>query len=95
MTRSVRMVIWSDTSLYHTLASSHMLSIQMMLGLPRLGYLSMMCRRHHLYPADVDGKQCMQMIAVIMDNLMSLVNPDGEVFTGLSREAHIARERPI
>lgn len=38
---------------------------------------------------DVDDRQHLQMIAVIMDNLVGLVNPDGEVYTGLSRAAHI------
>lgn len=46
-------------------------------------------------PADTDNQQCLHMIAVIMDSLMGLVNPDVKVCTGLSRAAHIARGRPI
>lgn len=38
---------------------------------------------------DADDHQRLQMIAVIMDNLMGLINQDDEVYTGLSRVAHI------
>lgn len=44
---------------------------------------------------DVDAQHRLQMIAVIIDNLMGLVNPYGEVYTGLSRAAYIAHEGPI
>lgn len=40
---------------------------------------------------DADDQQYLQMIAVIMDDLMGLVNPDDEVYTGFARAAHIAR----
>lgn len=30
------------------------------------------------------------MIVIIMDNLVGLVNPNGEIYTGLSRETRIA-----
>ena len=40
--------------------------------------------------AGADAQQCFKMIAIIMDNLMGLVNPDGEVYTRLSRAANIA-----
>ncbi|CAL5193590.1 unnamed protein product [Lathyrus oleraceus] len=45
--------------------------------------------------ANVDDHQHLQMIAVIMDNLMDLVNPNGEVYIGLARIAHGARGGPI
>lgn len=45
--------------------------------------------------SDADAQQRLQMIAVIMDNLMGLVNPNGEVYTGLSRAADITHGRPI
>lgn len=50
MPHSVNMVTWSGTSLYHTLASSHLLSIQIMVDLPKVGYLLMtlMTRHYHL-----------------------------------------------
>lgn len=35
------------------------------------------------------------MIAVIMDNLIDLVNPYGEIYIGLSRVAHITHGGPI
>ncbi|XP_050896515.1 uncharacterized protein LOC127103288 [Lathyrus oleraceus] len=41
--------------------------------------------------ADADDQQRLQMIAVIMDNFMDLINSYGEVYTILSRVAHIAR----
>lgn len=44
---------------------------------------------------DVDDQQHLQMIAVIMYNLTSLVNPDGEVYTGLSRATHIVSKGSI
>lgn len=37
----------------------------------------------------------LSMIAVIMDNLMGLVNPDGEVYTLAPHATNIARGRPI
>lgn len=40
-------------------------------------------------------QQCLQMIIVIIDNLMGLVSPDGEVFTKLLQATHIARGGPI
>lgn len=46
-------------------------------------------------PYGVDDQQLMQMISVIMDNIMGLVNLDGEVYTLISQAAHIARERPM
>lgn len=46
-------------------------------------------------PPDTDDQERLQMVALIMDNLMGLKNPDGELFTRLSRTAHIARGRPI
>lgn len=45
---NVRMVTWSGTSLYHTLESSHVLRIQVMLGLLMSGYLLLMCPRRLL-----------------------------------------------
>lgn len=45
--------------------------------------------------ADADDQQRLQMIAVVMDNLMGLVNLDCDSFTRLSRATHIARVRPI
>lgn len=45
--------------------------------------------------ADVDDQQRLQMIAIIMDNLMGLVNLDDEVYTELARAAHIACKGPI
>lgn len=41
-------------------------------------------------PIDSDDQRCLQMIVVIINNRMGLVNPDGEVFTGLSRATNIA-----
>lgn len=41
-------------------------------------------------PPDGDDQQRLQMIALIMKNLMGLVNPYYEVFTELTWEAHIA-----
>lgn len=37
---------------------------------------------------DADDQQHLQMIADIMDNLITLVNSDYEVFTQLSQEVH-------
>lgn len=46
-------------------------------------------------PPDADDQQRPQMVAVIMDNLMGLINPDGEILIGLSRATHIARGEPV
>ena len=42
-----------------------------------------------------DHDSHLQFIAVHLDNLMGLVNPDGEIYTGLARLADIARGGPI
>lgn len=62
--RSVKMVTLSDTSLYHTLTSSLMLSIQMMLGFQMLGYLSMTyrCRHLQLMSMTINAFRCLQLL---------------------------------
>lgn len=41
-------------------------------------------------PPGTYDQECLQMVVVIMDNLMSLINPCGEVFTRLFETTHIA-----
>lgn len=43
----------------------------------------------------VADQHCLQMIAIIMDNLVGLVIPDGEVYTLTSQATHIARGGPV
>lgn len=41
-------------------------------------------------PPGVADQQSLQMIAIIMDNLMGLVNPGDEVYTLASQATHIS-----
>ena len=45
-----------------------------------------------LPPHDADDAQRLQMITFIMDNLIGLVNPDGEVYNLASEATYIASE---
>lgn len=42
-------------------------------------------------PHDADIVHCLQMITFIMDNLMDLVNLDGEVYTLASQATQLSR----
>ena len=46
-------------------------------------------------PPAADQDTRLQLIAITLDNIMGLVNPDGEVYQGLSRLADIARGGPM
>lgn len=46
-------------------------------------------------PHDVNNALPLQIITAIMDNLMGLANPGGEIYTLVSLAAHIARPGPI
>lgn len=75
------MVTYNDYLLYHTLASSHQLSMQMILDLLMLGGPSNDMPPPLPPPNSMIDPERLQMITIIVDNLTSFVNLDGKIYT--------------
>lgn len=93
MPRSVRMVTWSGTLISHPLIIPPIEHINDVMPFDDEVPVNDVSRP--LPTVDVDDQHRMQMITIIMDNLMDLVNPDGDVFIGLLWKTHIACGGPI